>query len=106
METITIKRPSSTTDEYGNPVPGPLAPVGTVEMLVAPQMKDEPKLLGRTAIETNYNLYNRVAVSGILPTDTVTVRGEDTPVDGRIATWYETDGTFKGEQIQVRLVNG
>ena len=61
METITIKRPSVVTDEYGNEVPGPLATVGTVEMLVAPQVKDEPKLLGRTPIETNYNLYNRSA---------------------------------------------
>lgn len=106
METITVKRPSTTTDEYGNQIPGTLTTVKTVEMLVAPQMKDEPKLVGRSPIETNYNLYNRVAVSGILPDDVLTVRGEDTPVDGRIEIWYETDGTFKGEQIQVRLVNG
>ena len=106
METITIKRPSTTTDVYGNTVLGPLATVGTVEMLVAPQMKDEPKLLGRSTIETNYNLYNRSGLSGILPDDTLTVRGEDTPVDGRIAIWYNSDGTFKGEHIQVRLVTG
>ena len=106
METITIKRPSVVTDEYGNEVPGPLATVGTVEMLVAPQVKDEPKLLGRTPIETNYNLYNRSAASGILSTDTLTVRGEDVDVDGRIAIWLDKDGAFKGEHIQVRLVNG
>lgn len=101
-----MKRPSTITDEYGNSVPGPLATVKTVSMLVAPQMEDEPKLLGRSQFETNYSLYNREALSGILPTDTLTVRGEDTPVDGRIAVWYKKDGTVNGEKIQVKLVNG
>lgn len=101
-----MKRPTTITDEYGNSVPGPLTTIKTVSMLVAPQMADEPKLLGRTQVETNYSLYNREAASGILPTDTLTVRGEDTPVDGRIATWLNTDGTFHGEKIQVKLVNG
>lgn len=106
METITIKRPTVTSDDYGNEIPGNLTSVGSLSVLVAPQMKDEPKLLGRSPIETNYNIYNRSGASGILPTDVLTVRGEDTPVDGRIALWLNTDGTFNGEQIQVRLVNG
>lgn len=106
METITIKRPTVVTDTYGNDRPGPLQVVGTVSVLVAPQVEDEPKLLGRSPIDTNYSIYNRAGVSGILPTDTLTVRGEDTPVDGRIALWYRRDGSFNGEKIQVRLVNG
>ncbi len=99
-----MKRPSSITDAYGNTVDGPLTTIKTVQMLVAPLLSDEPRLLGRSAIEVNYNLYYvDVAVSGILATDTLTVRGEDTPVDGRISSWKEPP---YGEHIQVKLVNG
>lgn len=104
METITLKRPSTTTDEYGNSIPGTLATVKTLQAEVAPQSADEPKLLGRSPIETNYNIYlPGVTDTGILATDTLTVRGEDTPVDGRIAIWREPPA---GTHIQVRLVNG
>lgn len=106
METVTIKRASTTTDEYGNTIPATYTSVGTVEMLVAPRMEGETQMVGRTAIETNYNLFNRATISGILPTDVLTVRGQDVPVDGRIEIWYDKDGVFKGEQIQVRLVTG
>lgn len=99
-----MKRPSVITDAYGNEVDGALATIGTVQGLVAPQISGEPKLLGRSPFETNYNVYiPDVTNSGILPTDTLTVRGEDTPVDGRLARWTEPPG---GEHIQVRLVNG
>ncbi len=101
---MTVKRPSIITDEYGNTVDGPLSTVKTVQMLVAPLLSDEPRLVGRTPIEVNYNLYVvDAADSGILPTDTLTVRGEDTPVDGRISSWKEPP---YGEHIQVKLVNG
>lgn len=104
LETVTIKRPSTITDAYENPRPGPLAVVKTVQAEVAPQVADEPKLLGRSPIETNYNIYViGVTDTGILPTDTLTVRGEDTPVDGRIAIWNEWPA---GTHIQVKLVNG
>lgn len=104
MEIVTVKRPSVIEDEYGNEVDGPLSVVKTVMAEVAPQIAGEPKLLGRTPIETNYNVYLFGSTdSGILATDTLTIRGEDTPVDGRIARWLEPPA---GEHIQVRLVNG
>ena len=99
-----MKRPSTTTDEYGNQIPGDLVTVKTLQALVAPQVADEPKLLGRSPIDTNYNIYLfGVTDSGVLPDDVLEVRGENTPVDGRIATWKQPPG---GDHIQVRLVNG
>ena len=106
METVKVWRGAATTDIYGNPVYGEPVVVATLQLLVAPQVADEPKLLGRSAILTNYNLFNREAPSGILPDDVLEVRGEKTPVDGRIAVWNNTDGTFNGEHIQVKLVTG
>lgn len=106
METVTIKRAGVVYDDYGNPIPGTLTVVGTVEMMVSPLQSDEPILLGRSPIEVNYNLYKRDGASGILATDTLTVRGEDVPVDGRVAVWENTAGEHKGDHIQVRLTVG
>jgi hypothetical protein len=106
MEAVGIYRPSSDVDAYGNPVDGELELIDTLYLLVSPQVTDEPKLLGRSALVTNYNVYNQEKPSGILPDDILLVRGEMTPVDGRIAHWPNRDGSFNGEQIQVKLVAG
>lgn len=106
MEAVGVWRATEAEDEYGNPVQGDLEFVETLQLLVAPQVQDEPKLLGRSPILTNYNIFSRDLPTGILPDDVLEVRGEKTPVDGRIAVWSNTDGTFNGEQIQVKLVSG
>lgn len=104
MESILVKRPLMVEDEYGNTVPGDLVTVKTLSGLVSPQSQDEPKLVGRSPVETNYNIYfPGITNTGILATDILGVRGEDTPVDGRISRWLEPP---YGEHLQVRLVRG
>ena len=107
METITIKRPASVTDAYGNTVPGALSVVATRDdALIAPIMKDEPVMVGRSAIEVNYNIYIRDELVDIRPDDVLTVRGEDVPVDGRVNPWRYISGKVAGTHIQVRLLRG
>lgn len=106
METVTIKRATLAHDGYGNPIPGDLEVVGTVEMLVAPLMSEEPVMLGRSPIEVNYNLFTRGQATGILADDILTVRGEDVPVDGRVQSWQGKRGEHRGDQVQIRLTVG
>lgn len=107
METITHKRPVDITDEYDNTVGGTLETVGTLQALIAPQMVGDTVLVGRSPIETNYNVYIPDQTgTGVGPDDVLTIRGQDVPVDGRIAEWPTFDGGQAGTHIQVRLVTG
>ncbi len=120
MEKIHAWRGETTTDPYGNPVQGDPVPVAEHLALVAPNHPDEPAQVGRNAVITGYTLYiEEDEPTGIRDTDLIEVRSPvaDTapvaerrshllPVDGVPASWYRRDGSYRGDQLAVKVVDG
>lgn len=106
-EPVKVWRGTAATDPYGNPIQGAPAVVATLDALVAPSHDGEATEVGRDAVITGYTCYFETgAPTGILPTDLLEVRGVKYPVDGVCASWYSRRGTYKGDQVAVRVVSG
>lgn len=111
MEPIVIHRADAAEDEYGNPIEGEAVEWATFRGLVAPNHGGEEMSVGRAAVITGYTIYvENQGPTGIRETDLVqlpTRHGDRMfPVDGLVAEWRKRDGTHKGDQFAVRVVQG
>lgn len=108
--TVTVYRASSTTDRYGNEVPGPWVSVGTVAgCAVAPRSSsraDELTGAGRTGVIVGLTLY-APSDAEIGPHDRVEVDGDTFEVDGEVGRWSSPfTGWTPGVEVALRRVEG
>ena len=103
-ETIQIKRATSTTDPYGDPVPGAYANHVALLGKFAPNNPGEPAEVGRNAVITGGTVYVRAeSIPDVKPTDRAVVRGVVYDIDGEIGVWRRSSGF--GVQFAVKAVS-
>ncbi len=105
-EDIVIRRASSTTDEYGDPVPGTFADHLTLSGKFAPNNPSEPVEVGRNAVITGGTVYVRGLASkpDVTSEDRAKIRGVELEIDGEIGAWLRAD-TW-AVQFAVKAVTG
>lgn len=88
-ETVEIWRAGSSTDEYGDPIPGTLAKATEYQGRFAPNNPSEPVEVGRNAVITGGTVYIRDLASApdIRATDHAKIRGVTYPIDGEVGVW-------------------
>jgi hypothetical protein len=87
-ETVTVLRPGSTTDAYGDPAPNwtTATEIAHHGCAVAPRLEDEDRRNGREGIVTGWTVYFP-AGADVRGTDRVRIRGLEYRVDGQPAQW-------------------
>lgn len=107
-ETITVLRPSTTTDRYGNTVADwDTATRTDVELCaLAPRTSPEDLSNGRQGVIIGMTLY-APADADLRPSDRVLARGETFEVDGHPETWRNPyTGVDFGIEAALRRVEG
>jgi hypothetical protein len=107
-ETVTRLRPGSTADRYGGTTPDWSDP-DTEDIdgcAVAPRDAEEDHTNGRQTVIHGFNVYTPPGAD-ILPTDRLTIRGEQHEVDGEPGVWTSPySGVTAGVEIRTRRVTG
>jgi hypothetical protein len=107
-ETVTVVRPGSTTDRYGNPTADWTAATSTEVdgAAVAPRLQPEQTDEGRQAAVDALTAYLPPGTD-VVHTDRVVVRGLTYEVDGRPAVWTSPfTATTRGIEVPLRRVAG
>ena len=103
-ETIQILRATTTTDSYGDPVPGGFTDHIKLVGKFAPSNPAEPVEVGRNAVITGGTVYARTdSVPDILASDRASIRGVEYLIDGEVGIWNRPSGI--GVQFGVKAVN-
>lgn len=106
-ETITVVRPATTTDRYGNAISDWTSATRTDidGCAVAPRSSSEDNI-GRQAVIVGLTVY-APAGADIRPTDRLEVRGDDYEVDGDVGDWRNPfTGSRPGLEVPVKRVAG
>lgn len=109
-ETVTRIRAgeSTTTDRYGNPIPGPDVETPLDRAGFDPGGSREPVEVGRTATVTNPKVYFRDYAPDVVSTDRLRVRGVVYQVKGRPAEWRDphAGNVVRGLVVELELAEG
>jgi hypothetical protein len=107
-ETVTILRPgaSTTTDIYGNDVPGPDTRTDVTGCAVAPRLQGDATEGGRQGVIIGTTVYFP-AGTDVRATDRLEVRGEAHTIEGDPGYWTSPySGTARGVEVATRRVEG
>jgi hypothetical protein len=105
-ETVTILRPgtSTTTDVYGNPVPGADTRTDVTGCLVAPRLQGDATEAGRQGVIIGTTVYFPTGTE-VRATDRLEVRGEVHLIEGDPGWWNGALGGWDTE-CATRRVEG
>lgn len=98
-ETVTAT-PEQARDENGDPIEGEVEPFDILGCSVSPRNSSEDNFRAATTTE-DMVLYAPVYETDLLPTMTITWRGQTYTIDGKPAPWVHLDGTYAGTQANL-----
>lgn len=104
--TVTIQRASTTTDRYGNTIPGPYVDVEDIDgCAVAPRESSEDNT-NRTALVVGVTVFAPYGAD-VRKADRCVIDGRTYQVEGEPAAWsHPMTGWQPGTVIQLRIVEG
>ena len=104
--TITILRAFEGLDDFNNPIAGPTPPTVVEGCAVAPRMSTEPTIRGRHGVIVGLTLYAPPGTV-ILPTDRITIGGNDYQVEGEPGVWKNPfSGSTPGIEVALKRAEG
>lgn len=104
---IRIRRPSSGTDRYGNPIPGVAVETPIAGALFAPAGSQEAAEVGRSASSSSPQLLFPRQWPDLVRTDQVRVGAEVYEVQGPAKPWRSAYGsTLGGLVVELKKVDG
>lgn len=105
--TVTVYRTTTTTDRYGNEVPGPWAVSSVIDGCgMAPRSSSDVTDAGRQGVIVGFTLY-APHDADIGPHDRVEVDGDMFEVEGDIGRWASPfTGWAPGLEVALRKVEG
>ncbi len=105
--TVIVHRSTTTTDRYGNEIPGPWVAAGSIDgCAVAPRSTSELSDGGRQGVIVGLTLFMPPGAD-IGPHDRVEVDGRMFEVEGDVGRWQSPlTGWAPGDQVALRKVEG
>ena len=108
METVTIRRPTTTTDRYGNTVSDWSDPTDTTAdaLAIYPRSEGDPEInAGRTAVIVGLTVLLPIDTD-VAPTDRMVVRSVVYAIEGEPGEYRAPWGWEPGIEVALRRVDG